>query len=211
MTVYLIYKQLKSPTFDFKLAEIDLANLIELIPVLDSLMPMEKSFEGVVNFRIRGISKLNINLEMVPPSIDAIARIAGTDLVVFDSEVFASLSKKLMLNNQETNKIDKISVEILIENKVVEVLPALFTIDRYEIAVGGKYNLDMTYDYQFSILKSPLPFKAGVDITSDDDDYEIKLTKAKYKYIFSDKERHQKKVDSTIIKRKMNILKELPF
>lgn len=200
-----------SLAFDFKLAEIDLANLIKLIPVLDSLMPMAKSFEGDVNFRIKGISNLNGNLGMVAPSLDAIARIEGENLVIFDSEVFSSLSKKLMFKNKETNKIDKISVEILIENKVIEVLPALVTIDRYEFAIGGKYNLDMTYDYQFSILKSPLPFKAGVDITGDNDDYKIKLTKARYKYIFSDKERHQKKVDSTLIKRKLDILRQLPF
>ena len=47
----------------------------------------------------------------------------------------------------------------------------------------------MTYDYQFSILKSPLPFKAGVDIIGTEEDYKIKLTRAKYKYIFSDKKR----------------------
>jgi hypothetical protein len=148
---------------------------------------------------------------MIAPSIDAIARIEGYNMVIFDSEAFRSLSKKLMFKNKEKNMIDKISVEILIQNKVIEVLPAEITIDRYKFAVGGKNKLDMTYDYQISILKSPLPFKAGVDIVGDADDFDIKLTKAKYKYIFSDKKRHQKKVDSTLIKRKLAILKQLPF
>lgn len=200
-----------SLAFDFELAQIDLASLTDLIPVLDSLLPMAKSFEGNVNFRIRGISKLSDKLGMIAPSIDAIARIEGHNMVVFDSEAFRSLSKKLMFNNKEKNMIDKISVEILIQNKVIEVLPAEITIDRYQFAVGGKNKLDMTYDYQISILKSPLPFKAGVDIIGDADDFDIKLTKAKFKYLFSDKKRHQKKVDSTMIKRKLAIINELPF
>ena len=200
-----------SLAFDFKLAHIDLGNLINLMPVMDSLLPMAKSFDGNVNFRIKGISKLSDKMGMIAPSIDAIARIEGHNLVVFDSKAFQSLSKKLMFKNKEKNTIDKISVEILIQNKVIEVLPAKITIDRYQFAVGGTNKLDMTYDYQVSILKSPLPFKAGVDIVGDADDFDIKLTKAKYKYIFSDKKRHQKKVDSTLIKRKLAILEQLPF
>ena len=200
-----------SLAFDFKLNHIDLDNLLDLIPVLDTLLPMSKSFQGNVNFRIKGISKLNNNLGMMTPSLDAIARIEGINLVVMNSEAFASLSKKLMFKNKEENKIDKISVEFLMQNKTIEVLPAKVVIDRYKFAIGGKHKLDMTYDYQFSILKSPLPFKAGVDIIGNADDYKIKLTRAKYKYIFSNKKRHQKKVDSTLIKRKLEILKQLPF
>ena len=200
-----------SLAFDFKLNHINLDNLLSLMPVLDTLLPMSKSFQGNVNFRIKGISKLNNNLEMKTPSLDAIARIEGINLVVMNSEAFASLSKKLMFKNKEENKIDKISVEFLMQNKTIEILPAEIIIDRYKFAVGGKHKLDMTYNYQFSILKSPLPFKAGVDIIGNDDDYKIKLTRAKYKYFFSNKKRHQKKVDSTLIKRKLEILNQLPF
>ena len=200
-----------SLAFDYKLADISLSNLIDLFPVMDSLMPMANSFKGDVNFRIKGIVKLSKKLDMVAPSLDAIARIEGFNMIVFDSETFASLSKKLMFKNKEENKIDHFSVEILFEDSVIEILPAEVTIDRYKFAIGGKHKLDMTYDYQFSILKSPLPFKAGVDIIGTEEDYKIKLTRAKYKYIFSNKKRHQKKVDSTLIKRKLRILNELPF
>ncbi len=202
---------LPSTAFDFKLADIDLKNLLDLMPVLDSLLPMSKSFDGDVNFRIRGISKLNENNGIIARTVDAIARIEGDNLVVMNSEVFANLSKKLMFKNKEKNIIDHISVEILAHNKEIEILPAQVIIDRYKFAIGGKHKFDMTYDYQFSILKSPLPFKAGVDIIGDEDDYKIKLTRAKYKYIFSNKKRHQKKVDSTLIKRKLEIIKQLPF
>ncbi|NOQ92756.1 MAG: hypothetical protein GQ552_08595 [Flavobacteriaceae bacterium] len=211
--VKLIAKEsiLPSTAFDFKLADIDLGNLLNLMPMLDSLLPMSQSFEGDVNFRIRGTSKLNEKNGVIAKTVDAIARLEGDNLIIMDSEVFTSLSKKLMFKNKDKNLIDHISVEILVHNKIIEILPALVIIDRYKFAIGGKHKLDMTYDYQFSILKSPLPFKAGVDIIGDADDYKIKLTKAKYKYIFSNKKRHQKKVDSTLIRKKLKIISDLPF
>ena len=211
--VRLTTKENKAPdlAFDFKLNHIDIKELINMMPVLDSLLPMAKSFGGVVNFRVRGTTKLNQDIGMIATSLASIARIEGKNMVVMDSEAFTSISKKLMFKNKEKNIIDEISVEILIKDKVIEVLPAQVSIDRYKIAVGGKYNLDQTYNYQFSILKSPLPFKAGIDMIGDEDDYKFKLTKAKYKYIFSKKKRHSKKVDSTLIKKKIEIIKQLPF
>jgi len=179
--------------------------------VLDSLLPMAKSFGGVVNFRVRGTTKLNQDIGMIATSLASIARIEGKNMVVMDSEAFTSISKKLMFKNKEKNIVDKISVEILIKDNVIEILPAQVFIDRYIIAIGGKYNLDQTYNYQFSILKSPLPFKAGIDIVGNDEDFKIKLTRAKYKYMFSKKKRHKKKVDKTLVKKKMEIIKQLPF
>ena len=200
-----------SLAFDFKLNKIDLKKLIDLLPVLDTLLPMSKSFEGNVNFRIRGTTKLTQNISMMATSLAAIARIEGKNMTVLNGEAFESISKKLMFKNKEENIIDEISVEILIDDNVIEILPAQVFIDRYRIAVGGLYKLDMTYDYQFSILKSPLPFKAGVDMIGDKEDYKLKLTRAKYKHIFSKKKRHLKKVDSTLIKKKMEIVRQLPF
>jgi hypothetical protein len=71
--------------------------------------------------------------------------------------------------------------------------------------------MDLSYDYHISILKSPMPFKAGIDITGTDDDLDFKITRAKYKHLFSTKERQRKKADSTVIRRKMSVLQRLPF
>lgn len=42
-------------------------------------------------------------------------------------------------------------------------------------------------------------------------DYHISLTKAKYKYYFTDKERLQEKADINIINKKRDILAKLDF
>jgi len=56
-----------------------------------------------------------------------------------------------------------------------------------------------------------MPFKAGIDLKGTEEDMDFKVTKAKYKHLFSTKERQQKKADSTLIRRKNQVLKELPF
>ena len=49
--------------------------------------------------------------------------------------------------------------------------------DKYMAAVGGRHNLDMSFDYHISLLK---PFYIGVDVTGTFDDLKIKAAKCKY-------------------------------
>ncbi|MBR5298473.1 MAG: hypothetical protein IKU29_11500, partial [Parabacteroides sp.] len=75
------------------------------------------------------------------------------------------------------------------------VFPFLIEMDRYQVAVGGTHNLDMTFDYHLSVLKSPVPFKLGIDISGNLDKFKYKVTKCKYKDLF--KAAKQAELDST--------------
>ncbi|MEO9966389.1 MAG: AsmA-like C-terminal region-containing protein [Reichenbachiella sp.] len=204
-------KKLAKAEFKINLTDIDVANLVEVMPFLDTLYPMARSFEGQVNFAIQGRSRLNNRLEIIEPSLKAIARIQGQNLVLLDGETFSYISKTLMFKNKDRNLIDSASFEMMIEDGVMTLFPSIVNVDRYKIAIGGIHNLDLTYDYHISVLKSPAPFKAGIDIFGDSEDYDYKVTKAKYKYLFSDKERHQNKADTTILNKKNEIMKKLQF
>ncbi len=197
--------------FDFLLYDIDLDKLTDLFPVIDSLLPMADSFEGKVNFRMKGASALDKSLGMVGPSLDAIARVEGNNLVILDGKTFQRIAKILLFKNKERNTIDRLEFAMVFQDAAIEVFPSVITVDRYKIAVGGRHRMDLTYDYHLSILKSPVPFKAGIDITGTDDDLDFKITKAKYKHLFSTKERQQRKADSTLIRRKLSVMQRLPF
>ena len=61
-----------------------------------------------------------------------------------------------------------------------------------------KHNkIDMTFNYHISVLKSPVPFKLGVDIYGSMEKMKFKITKAKYKNLFIPSKRA--KVDSAQI------------
>ena len=198
--------------FELNLDKVEMSRLSEMLPVLDSLFPMTKSFEGLVDFRIKGIAKLDERMELKTPSIKGIAAIQASDIMVFDSETFRELAKTFMFKSKEKNPIESLNVEMIISDSKLELLPSFLAIDRYELAVGGIQKMDMSYDYHISVLKSPIPFKTGVDVTGNDfDDYNINLSKAKYKFYFTDKARLQKKADSSVIKKKAAVLKFLDF
>ncbi len=204
-------KGIASLDFDFKIFDIDLSKLTELLPVLDTLLPMVDSFEGKVDARMKGNTVIDKNLDMNAASIDAIARVAGTNLVVLNGKTFEKMAKMLFFKNKERNTIDTLEFAMIFKDKQIEIFPSTVTVDRYKVAIGGHHNLDLTYDYHVSILKSPMPFKAGIDLKGTDEDMDFKITKAKYKHLFSTKERQQKKADSTLIRRKNTVISSLPF
>ena len=197
--------------FDFKIFDIDLSKLTEILPVLDTLLPMVNSFEGKVDTRMKGNTMVDKNLDMNAASIDAIARVTGTNLVVLSGKTFEKMAKMLFFKNKEKNTIDSLEFAIIFKDKQIEIFPSIVTVDRYKVAIGGNHNLDLTYDYHVSILKSPMPFKAGIDLKGTEEDMDFKITKAKYKHLFSTKERQQKKADSSLIIRKNRVIKQLPY
>ncbi|WP_432221468.1 hypothetical protein ACRASX_12525 [Flavobacterium sp. TMP13] len=197
---------------DFNLNKVEMSRLAEMLPVLDSLFPVIKSFEGLVDFRIKGLAKVDKNMEMKSETIKGVAGLQATNIMAFDSETFRELAKTFMFKSKEKNPIESLHAEMIISDSKLELLPSLIAIDRYEFAIGGIQNLDLSYNYHISVLKSPIPFKTGVDVKgSNFDDFKIKLSKAKYKFYFTDYERLQKKSDSTVIKKKAAILKLLDF
>lgn len=181
----LIYKA-TSPSlgyagFDIKVKDVDIASLVDATPAIDSLVPMLQSFKGKVQVDVAAEAVLDSALNIKIPSLRSAVYIRGDSLVLMDGETFAEISKKLMFKNRKENMIDSISVNITVEDGSVNIYPFLVEIDRYRAAVGGVQNLDMSFDYHISILKSPLPFKAGLNIRGTLDDMRFGIGKAKYK------------------------------
>lgn len=191
--------------FDMSLRDVEMGNISRIMPAMDSLFPMAKSFEGKANMRMRGTAKLDKEMNVVIPSVKAVVALETHNIMVLDSQTYKDLAKTFMFRDKELNTISRLDVEMIISNSKMEVLPALVEIDRYQLAVGGIQHLDMTYDYHVSVLKSPIPFKTGVDIKGDFNDFKISLSKAKYKFYFTDKQRLKDKADEGIVKKKQYI------
>lgn len=172
---------------ELNLNDVDINRIGGLIPSVDSLMPMLKSFEGVVDFDFKAISDVDSDMSFSVPSLKAAISLKGQNLVLMDSETFKELSKMLMFKNKKTNVIDSLGVSVIADKSKVDVLPFEVTIDRYRAIIGGTQSIDtdngfdINFNYNVSIIKSPLPFKAGVDIFGNLKDFDFKITKAKLK------------------------------
>lgn len=189
--------------FALQMHDIQVDSLVRLVPDLDTLFPMLRSFAGTVDFHVAGDAWLDSTLTIDLPTLRGAAYLHGENLVLMDGETFAEISKKLMFKNKERNLIDSISVDLTIKDGTLEIFPFMVEIDRYKAAVGGEHNIDMTFKYHISLLKSPLPFRAGLDVYGNLDKMKFKITKAKYKDIFMPSKRT--KVDSTQLNLKTRI------
>lgn len=181
--------------FDFKIRNINIAKLVDFVPALDTIVPMLRSFKGRVMFDVAADARLDSAMNVRIPTLRSAIHIKGDSLVLMDGETFAEISKMLMFKNKKENVFDSISVNVTVHDGNVTVYPFLVEIDRYKAAVGGEQGLDMNFNYHISILKSPLPFKAGVNISGNLDKMKFRIGKAKYKDAVTPAAVHR--VDST--------------
>ncbi len=172
-----------SAGFDIALTDINIGSFIKLVPNIDTILPMLKSFDGIINSSIAATTQIDTNMNIIFSSLKGVARIKGDSLVLMDSETFAQIAKTLKFKNRERNLVDSICVEILMDGNNIEVFPFMANLDRYKIAISGSQDIDMNFKYHFSVIKSPIPIRFGVNIFGNMDDFDFKIGKALYKNV----------------------------
>ena len=161
--------------FALHLIEIDIAEMIDLIPELDTLVPMLSSFAGKAEFHIAAETYLKSNYDPKMSTLRGATAIHGKDLVILDNETYRKLGRILRFKDKEHNKIDKLDVEITAFRNEVDVYPTLITVDKYQAVVGGRHNLNMTFDYRLGMSNPWLFRKLGIVISGDMEDMKFKL------------------------------------
>ena len=177
--------------FDYHMIDINIQELIGMIPQLDSMMPMLRSFKGEAEFHLAAETYTNAQYEIKPSTLRGAASIYGKDLVVLDNETFSTISKLLMFSKKTENKVDSISAEMTLYKKEIDVYPFCVSMDNYMVAIGGRHNLDMSFNYDVNVLS---PVYLGVNVSGTLDDLDIKLAPCKFAKDF--KPRFHRKVDT---------------
>lgn len=166
--------------FGMKINDFHIEKFLDLMPAVDSIMPMMKDFSGIINADIAATADVDTAMNLVIPSLHAAVKLDGDSLVLLDAETFKFLSKWLLFKNKKNNMIDHMTVEFIVENSMLEMFPFMFDIDRYRLGIMGHNDLAMNYNYHVSVLKSPLPFKFGINLSGNIDDMKIRVGKAKF-------------------------------
>lgn len=162
---------------DYHMIDIDIDELLSMIPNLEDLVPMLKSFKGAAQFHLAAETYLNAKYEPKMSTLRGAASLTGKDLVVMDSETFSTISKLLLFNKKTENKIDSINAEITVYKNQIDVYPLCVQMDNYMVALGGRHRTDMTFDYDINVLS---PIYLGVHVGGNMDNLSIKLAKCKY-------------------------------
>lgn len=167
--------------FFLNLVDITSEKVIDLIPQVDSIVPMLKNFSGMLDCTLAATTSLDDKMNVVLPSLNGVLRITGKDLEISEDDAVYKLAKTLMFRNKKKVHVKKMSVEGLVGDSRIEVFPFILDIDRYRVALSGIQGMDSSFKYHVSVIKSPLIFKFGVDLSGTFDNWKFRLGRAKYR------------------------------
>jgi len=176
---------------DYHMMDVEISELLTMIPDIDSLMPMLRSFGGRGEFHIAAETYLDSLYNIKKSTLRGAASIQGNNLVLMDGQTFSEIAKKLRFNKKTQNKVDSLSAEFTIFRNEIDIYPFLIVMDKYKAVVAGRHNFDMTFDYHVSVVDCPLPIKLGVDIKGNVDNLSYKLAKCRYAEYFRPTSRHE--------------------
>ena len=163
--------------FDYHMIDVDIDELLSMIPDLEEMVPMLASFKGAAQFHLAVETYLNENYKPKMSTLRGASSLTGKDLVVLDNETFSTISKLLMFKKKTENKIDSLNAEITIYKNEIDVYPLCVQMDNYMVALGGRHRTDMTFNYDINVLS---PIYLGVHVGGTMDNLQIKLAKCKY-------------------------------
>lgn len=177
---------------DFHLLDIQIDELIDLIPSVDSIVPMLKAFKGEAQFHLAAETKLQRDNMPKMSTLLGAAVIEGKDLVIMDNDVFKGIKRKLLMSKKAQNKIDDLNIEMQVFRDKVDLYPFLIHMDKYNAVIGGRHNINKGLDcrYHISLTDSPLPFRLGVTVSgpiteiSDKPLKHIKIARCEYDKLF---------------------------
>lgn len=149
---------------DFHLLDIQIHELVDMIPYVDTIVPMLSAFDGNADFHLAAETYLFANYQPKTSTIRGAAGLTGKDLVVLDNETFDKIASLLMFKKKTQNKIDSLDVEMTVFRKEVDIYPFLLSMDTYQLCVAGRHTLDNAYNYHLEILHSPIPGRLAVDV-----------------------------------------------
>ena len=173
-------KQDATFAFGLKVSDFRIAQFLKLVPSLDSLMPLLSDISGIINADIAATTGLDSEMNLDIPTLKAAVKLSGDSLVLIDEQTFRKIGKWLLFKHKENNVIDSMNVEMIVNNSQLELFPFIFNLDRYKLGVMGSNDMAMNLNYHIAVLKSPLPFKFGINIKGDVDNMKIRLGRAKF-------------------------------
>ena len=192
---------------DFHLLDIQIDELLDMIPTIDTLVPMLSAFSGNADFHLAGEGYLNARYKPKMSTLLGSAAITGQNLVVMDNNSIAQIAKLMQAKEWKDNdnkiRIDSLSVEMTCLRKEIEVFPFLLNIGKYQLCASGKHNLSGDCGYHVELLKNPFLAKVGVDVKGSLKSPKITLGEIRYADLYRPDRRGEVEKRTLEIKRRV--------
>ena len=166
---------------DLQLSRMDAEHILNILPNAEELMPALRSFKGMLSCELSATAQLDTAMNVQIPSLDGLLRISGHDMEITDvGDKMRRYTRLLLFRNKNIGHIDDLSVDAVIHDSKIEVFPFQLGVDRYKFALRGTQGFDSSLYYHVSVLRSPIPFRFGLNLYGTMDDWRVSLGRARY-------------------------------
>lgn len=152
---------------DARLQQVDIKEMLRLIPYVDSILPMMKNFSGTIDARIAGTTLIDSAMCMDNRSIKCSIDIAGHDLSVEGIKQIERF-EHLLPKRDRPLTVRKLTVDIDIADGEMDVYPYMIDIDGWRIAASENEGAGGDIDVRLAFLHSAVPWKWGFEFTRRD-------------------------------------------
>lgn len=169
---------------DFHLLNVQINDLLHMVPYIDTLVPMLKTFDGQAEFHIGAETNLKSNYEPKISTLRAAADIEGRNLTVNDRFTFTKITDMLDVSTDGAYRVDSLDVQLTAFKDEIDLWPSQIAIGKYKITVDGRMTLDQHGEYHLSVTESPLPVRMGLKISGPLNQLQYKLEDCKYPNLY---------------------------
>ena len=174
---------------DFHLLKVQINDLLQMIPYIDTLVPMLKTFDGQAEFHIGAETNLKSNYDPKISTLRAAADIEGKNLTVNDKFTFTKITDMLDVSTNGLYRVDSLDVQLTAFKNEIDLWPSQIAIGKYKVTVDGRMTLDKNGEYHLSVTQSPLPVRLGLKISGPFNKLEYKLEDCKYPNLYKPNKR----------------------
>lgn len=177
---------------DFHLLDVQIGDLLDMVPFIDTLVPMLKTFEGQAEFHIGAEANLWSNYEPKISTLRAAADIEGKNLRVNDKFTFTEITDMLDVSTHGEYRVDSLDVQLTAFKDEIDLWPSQIAIGKYKVTVDGRMTLDRNGVYHLSVTESPLPTRLGLKISGPFNNLKYNLEPCKYPNLYKPKKRNDR-------------------
>lgn len=162
------------------LEDINVVEFFDNFHTLLLMMPQMSNLKGMVSLGMDCRLLLYPDMYINMPSLQADINLKGWDLTVHQNHFIHRLAHKLLIRGDKDLHIDNMNVTARVRDNLLELYPFNFDVQNYKLRALGTNNFNGNLYYHIDVMKSPIPFKFGVDIEGLFHDPKIRFGRAGY-------------------------------
>lgn len=190
---------------DLGFTNIDITKFLVAFPAITEQTPLISNLSGMVGAKLVGSFDLFPNMDIDIPSLNAVLNIYAADLRLQQAPLIRKIARMMLIRKKGDLDISDLDIQIALHDNILRLYPFKFGMEKYRFALLGENDFAQNMYYHLSVLKSPIPFKFGINVKGTFDHPKIRFGGAKYK------ENEAQEMENLIDAQRVNFVKAMRF